>query len=167
MRKPRRAVVVNGTGSDDRLALPVELYTRGEDDELVPVDLGGGGDAGVAWADVTGKPATFPPVVGTTATTAKAGNYQPTAANISDASTVGRSVLTATDAAAARTAISAGTSSLVLGTSASTAAAGNHTHPGLLTGSASAVADAADEASAVVQLNALLGVLRSRGILSA
>lgn len=36
---------------------------------------GGGGD--VAWADVTGKPATFPPTIGTTATTAKAGNYAP------------------------------------------------------------------------------------------
>ena len=30
-----------------------------------------------AWGDVTGKPATFAPVIGTTATTAKAGNYQP------------------------------------------------------------------------------------------
>lgn len=33
----------------------------------------------VAWADVTGKPATFPPVIGTTATTAKAGNAVQTA----------------------------------------------------------------------------------------
>ena len=36
----------------------------------------------VAWADVTGKPATFPPTIGTTATTAKAGNYVPTYAEI-------------------------------------------------------------------------------------
>ncbi|GAA0766101.1 hypothetical protein GCM10009434_03210 [Brevundimonas olei] len=36
---------------------------------------GGGGEAApVAWADVTGKPATFPPVIGSTATTAMAGN---------------------------------------------------------------------------------------------
>lgn len=35
------------------------------------------GGGGVDWADVTGKPATFPPVIGTTATTAKAGNYTP------------------------------------------------------------------------------------------
>lgn len=34
----------------------------------------------VAWADVTGKPTTFPPVIGTTATTAKAGNAVQTAA---------------------------------------------------------------------------------------
>jgi hypothetical protein len=66
--------------------------------------------------------------LGTTASTAKAGNYQPTAANISDATTTGRSVLTASSQAAARTAIGAGTSSLALGTTASTAAAGNHTH---------------------------------------
>lgn len=51
-----------------------------------------------------------------------------TASQISDASSVGRSLLTAADAAAARTAIGAGTSSLVLGSTASTAAAGNHTH---------------------------------------
>lgn len=62
------------------------------------------------WAGVTGKPSTFPPAIGTSGTTAKAGNYQPTAANISDATAVGRSVLTAADAAAARTAIGAGTS---------------------------------------------------------
>lgn len=45
--------------------------------------------------------------LGTTSTTAKAGNYQPTAANISDSTTVGRAVLVATDQAAARTAIGA------------------------------------------------------------
>lgn len=45
--------------------------------------------------------------IGTTASTAKAGNYQPTAANISDATTIGRNVLTAATAAAARTAIGA------------------------------------------------------------
>lgn len=48
-----------------------------------------------------------------------------TAAQISDATTVGRNVLKATDAAAARTAIGAGTSSLALGTSGTTALAGN------------------------------------------
>lgn len=48
--------------------------------------------------------------IGTGATDAKAGNYQPTAANISDATTVGRNILTATDAAAVRAA--AGTAGL-------------------------------------------------------
>ena len=47
--------------------------------------------------------------IGTTSTTAKAGDYQPTAANITDATATGRSLLTAADAAAARTAIGAGT----------------------------------------------------------
>lgn len=60
--------------------------------------------------------------LGTTSTTAKAGNYQPTAANISDATTVGQNVLKAVDATAARVAIGAGTSSLVLGTTSGTAA---------------------------------------------
>lgn len=44
---------------------------------------------------------------------------------ISDSTAVGRSVLTAADAAAARTAIGAGTSSLVIGTGAGNAKAGN------------------------------------------
>jgi hypothetical protein len=47
-------------------------------------------------------------------------------ATISDASTVGKSVLTAADAPTARTAIGAGTSSLILGTTGTTAKAGNY-----------------------------------------
>lgn len=38
------------------------------------VEAGAGGETSVAWADVTGKPTTFPPVIGATATTAMAGN---------------------------------------------------------------------------------------------
>jgi len=48
-----------------------------------------------------------------------------TASQISDASTIGKTVLTSVDAAAVRTAIGAGTSSLALGTTGTTAAAGN------------------------------------------
>lgn len=44
----------------------------------------GGGGAAPAWEEVTDKPATFPPVIGTTETTAKAGDYVPTYAEISD-----------------------------------------------------------------------------------
>lgn len=50
------------------------------------------------------------------------------AADVSDASTTGRALLTAPDAAAARSAIGAGTSSLALGATGTTAAAGDHTH---------------------------------------
>ncbi|HHL0960471.1 TPA: head fiber protein [Serratia marcescens] len=46
--------------------------------------------------------------IGTAATDAKAGNYQPATADISDASDVGKQLLKAADAAAARTAIGAG-----------------------------------------------------------
>lgn len=65
--------------------------------------------------------------IGTTADTAKAGNYAPTTDEITDATDVGKSVLTADTAAAARTAIGAGTSNLAIGTTASTAKAGNYT----------------------------------------
>ncbi|OJF83538.1 hypothetical protein [Nocardia seriolae] len=67
------------------------------------------------WSGVTGKPSTFPPIIGSTSTTAVAGDdsrlsdartptaHTHTSAQISDATTVGRSLLTATDATAART----------------------------------------------------------------
>ena len=38
---------------------------------------GGSGETSVAWGNVTGKPSTFAPTIGTTVTTAKAGNYAP------------------------------------------------------------------------------------------
>ncbi|UOK18351.1 minor tail protein [Arthrobacter phage BruhMoment] len=50
-----------------------------------------------------------------------------TASQISDSTAIGRTVLTAADAAAVRTAIGAGTSSLVIGTGAGNAMAGNKT----------------------------------------
>lgn len=49
------------------------------------------------------------------------------ATQISDSTTVGRAVLTASDAATARSAIGAGTSSLTIGTTGTTACAGNDT----------------------------------------
>lgn len=38
----------------------------------------------VSWADVDGKPATFPPAIGTTATTARAGNWVPAWGDVTD-----------------------------------------------------------------------------------
>lgn len=106
---------------------------------------GESGQVSVAWADVTGKPSTFPP-----------STHTHTAAQISDASAVGRSVLTAADAAAARTAIGAGTSNLAIGTTASTAAAGNHTH------AASAVSTAAITGVTGTNVQAVLAELAGR-----
>ncbi|MBH0777012.1 hypothetical protein [Nocardia bovistercoris] len=69
------------------------------------------------WASISGKPTTFAPIIGATATTAVAGDdprltnartpvsHTHPAAQISDSTATGRSVLTAADAAAARTAI--------------------------------------------------------------
>jgi hypothetical protein len=54
-----------------------------------------------------------------------ASSHTHTATQISDSTSTGRSVVTAADAAAARTAIGAGTSSLAIGVTGSTAAAGN------------------------------------------
>lgn len=70
------------------------------------------------WAEVTDKPSSFTPAA-----------HTHTASQISDSTATGRSVLTAADAAAVRTAIGAGTgnSNLTIGTTASTAKAGNYT----------------------------------------
>ena len=143
------------------------LYLR--DAGAWPVEADGVYLGGAAWSAITGKPSVFPPAthshpaadisdsttvgravltaadaaaarsaigagtsslaLGSTGSTAAAGNHTHAATGISDSTTVGRAVLTAADAAAARTAIGAGTSSLALGSSGSTAAAGDHTHP--------------------------------------
>lgn len=61
--------------SDERALLSVDV-----EDAVVSVSVivqSGGGAVTVAWDDVTDKPATFAPTIGTTATTAKAGNYTP------------------------------------------------------------------------------------------
>lgn len=83
--------------------------------------------------------------IGTTASTAMAGNTNipaaPTWGNISGKPAV---VAEGATAAAARTAIGAGTSNLSIGTTASTAAAGNHTH-GAATTSAPGFMSAADK----------------------
>lgn len=78
------------------------------------------GGSGIAGAPST-WPSTFPPDA-----------HTHPASQISDSTTVGRAVVTAVDAQAARAAIGAGTgngtSNLAIGTTATTAAAGNHTH---------------------------------------
>lgn len=54
------------------------------------------------------------------------------------------------------------------GTSGTTVALGNHTHTGLMTGSAAAVADseATDVAELVADFNALLDALAARGVIT-
>ncbi|MFI6042289.1 hypothetical protein ACIA8C_11680 [Nocardia sp. NPDC051321] len=76
------------------------------------------GPAGTSdWAGITGKPTTFAPIIGATATTAVAGDdprltdqraptaHTHSANQITDSTTFGRSLLAIADAAAARTAI--------------------------------------------------------------
>ena len=153
------------------VTLPDETTT---DLQTLLAQIEGGGVA-VTWEDVTGKPASFPPAAHTHAST-----------QIADSTAVGRSVVTAADATAVRTAAGAAAAThthaaadvasgvlalarIPTGATASTVSLGNHTHAGLLSGSASAVADstATDVAGAVADLNALLAVLRTRGVLSA
>ena len=102
-----------------------------------------GGAASVAWGSITGKPDTFPPTIGNTATTAMAGNTpipdEATWANLSGKPAV---IAAGADQAAARAAIGAGTSNVTVGTAAANAA------PGTL------VADVADLEARVAALEA-------------
>lgn len=72
--------------------------------------------------------------------------------------------------AALTSAQAAGTPSIrAIGSTATTAAAGNHTHTGLMTGSATAFnnsAQFADLAAATSAFNSLLAALRTRGIIT-
>ncbi len=86
---------------------------------------GGGGSGLINYSQIIalpGYPTSFAPSA-----------HSHTASQISDATAVGRAVMNAVDAQAARAAIGAGTgngtSNLTLGTSSTQAAAGNHTHP--------------------------------------
>ncbi|MGW1433122.1 hypothetical protein ACWD6K_31440 [Streptomyces sp. NPDC002431] len=105
---------------------------------VVEGDLGGGGST--AWADITGKPSTFAPTIGATATTAVAGNDSRLTAGAAGTATV-----------------------RALGTTATTACAGNDAR--LLTGTATAVNNAA-AAPTQAEFNALLAALRARGIIT-
>lgn len=75
----------------------------------------------LTWGTLDGKPDTFPP-----------SGHTHVRSEISDATTVGQALIAAIDPQAARAAIGAGTgngtSNLAIGTTATTAAAGNHTH---------------------------------------
>ncbi|MEE2040184.1 hypothetical protein Q8791_23485 [Nocardiopsis sp. CT-R113] len=61
------------------------LRSAGSAEELADLlgDTGGETPSTVAWSAVTGKPSTFPPTIGTTASTAAAGNH--THANLATA----------------------------------------------------------------------------------
>lgn len=94
------------------------------------------------------------------------GSTPPTVDTLTGATATGKAVMKATDAAAARTAIGAGTSSLIVGTSATQAKAGNYTPTSAEVGTALkaktqvaaltavAVADATDATTAAALANA-------------
>lgn len=67
---------------------------------LEVADAIAGGAGTVSWADIPDKPATFAPTIGTTATTAKAGNYTPPNATTSVRGVVLQGVAVANAAAA-------------------------------------------------------------------
>jgi hypothetical protein len=126
----------------------------------LPAPTGGGTGTTISGAPSV-WPSTFP---------ASAHNHP--ASQISDATTVGKSVMTATDAAAARTAIGAGTgngtSNLALGSTATTAAPGNHAHGAVaVTVAAGTGLAATDVQAALAELKAAIGTGGGTGTLPA
>lgn len=105
----------------------------------------------VAWADISGKPTTFLPTIGTTSTTAKAGNYTPSVADIPALPT---SKITSGTFAIAQ---------LPTGTSASTVALGNHNHA-ITTDAASGLSAAANLQALAVALSARIKALEDAAV---
>ncbi len=128
---------------------PDSAYTNQIDVVATVIPKTGSADS-VPWSGITGKPSTFPPKVGTGATDAKAGNWLPKIAEVSDATTVGKALMGATDAAAGRTAIGV--------TTATTATAGI-----VKQAAAQANSAATDVAGLVANFNTLLTNLRAAG----
>lgn len=115
-----------------------------------------GGDVAVSWGDIEDKPATFTPTIGTTATTAKAGNYQPTWAQVTSKP--------ATFTPSAHTHVWAditdkpATFAPTIGTSASTAKAGNYQPTwAQVTGKPAIIASGATQAEARTAIGAGTG----------
>ena len=117
-------VVLNTVSQDDVTqaiaGIPAQVVTWGSVTEK-PAVIAAGADADAARTAIGAGTSNL--VIGTTATTAKAGNYVPTWAEVTSKPAV---IAAGANAAAARTAIGAGTSNLVIGTTASTAKAGNY-----------------------------------------
>ena len=130
-------------GKADDLGADDNYVTDAEKTKLANLSGTNTGDQTLpTWTTIAGKPAvvaagatqadartaigagTSSIVVGAGAGDAKAGNYQPTAANISDSTTTGRALLTAVDAAAARTTLGLGTAATTAATAYATAAQG-------------------------------------------
>lgn len=114
-----------------------QLIDLGTGKSVNVADLVNGGGAGgsVAWADITGKPAV---------------------------------IAAGADQAAARTAIGAGTSNLEIGTTATTAMAGNRAPTTTIRGGVLQQAAIADLTADPTQadINAILAALRSAGVLA-
>ena len=95
---------LSGLGSDSTVGLEVYIDSAGELRARPTATFGA-----VTWSDITGKPTTFPPTIGTTSTSAAAGNHTHQWLAITDKPT---------------------TFPPTIGTTSVTAAAGDHVHTG-------------------------------------
>lgn len=113
---------------------------------------------GAAWADITGKPSTFAPVIGTTATTAMAGNKVPTSTD--------RGGVLQQAAIVAITDSSGGTSggNTVAAVPAATAATTDATAASLTSTNAAITAIKNDFATLSAKYNALLAAVKASGV---
>lgn len=95
--------------------------------------------------------------IGTTSTTAKAGDYQPASTNISDSTTTGRALLTAASAGAARTALGVYSTAEADAAAAAAAAAVVNGAPGALDTLAELAAALGGDANYATTISTALG----------
>lgn len=134
-------------------------YDIGLGDIIQDLQASSGGTTSVAWSNVTGKPATFPPTIGTTASTALAGNG--TAAAATKLATARTISLTGSVTGSASFDGSANVSI------AATAAAATASTAGAVKQAATqANSTATDVAGLVTDFNALLAKLKAAGIMA-
>lgn len=111
------------TAADSAAASAAAAAASAQQAVLAAQSAGGGGTSG---SGIIGAPSVWP-------STFPPSPHTHTASQISDATVIGRTVMTAATQQAARDAMGAGTgngtSNLTIGTTSTTAAAGNHTHP--------------------------------------
>lgn len=141
-------ILIDGEDVQVKYANGIKVWS-----DALALSGGGGADpTSVSWEDVTDKPTTYPPTIGTTATTAKAGNWNPSnvtttanglmisadkvkldgiatnaTANQTDANLLNRTNHTGTQAISTITGV-VPIAQIPTGTTATTVALGNHTH---------------------------------------
>lgn len=149
------------------IAMPFDVVTTaGTKITVLSKDESGGGTPGgdVDWKNIKNKPATFPPTIGTTATTAKAGNYVPSWSDITSKPTIPAAQIQSDWAQTDNTKVDFIKNKPTIPPAYTLPAATTTTLGGVKQGAA--IADLEEGADTVAEINKLLANLRTAGIIA-